>query len=139
MHTRLATFPARRGFTLIELIVVIAIIIVLTALTVLIVPGIQANQKAQRGAESVQQMLLIAKQRALRDRVATGVRFLDPNNSGQVRQMIYVQQPDNLAGERGKVCTPDATGYQPTFTGVDFTGGMGAFVIDQSPVQPGDY
>src|SRR5260370_33982576 len=83
------THPARAlgkrsAFTLIEMFVVLAIILALAVLTVLFMPRFQERQRVSRGADLLQEWLLMAKMRALRDRVPTGVRV----------QVVLVEQPD---------------------------------------------
>jgi hypothetical protein len=55
------------------------------------------RQKVSSGASQLQEWLLIAKSRARRDQQATGVRLLlDPNNPTQIRELQYIQQPDDF-------------------------------------------
>ncbi len=136
----------RPGFTLIELLVVMAIIAFLAALLVLIGPAILKSDQSSRGAQSLQGILFIAKQQALRDRNPYGIRLLRESNNptnpdgtpnlaySQVRSFQYIQQPGNFTGGQVMV-TQGSTDVKFT---VDLTGGLGA---DSTlwPVQPGDY
>src|SRR5262245_2135502 len=97
----------RPGFTLVELIVVISIVILLATLAVVFLPSFADTQRAGQGAEQLQKWLLIAKQRALRDQVPTGVRLIvSPVDARKnpslvaVRDVEFIQQPDafNPAG-----------------------------------------
>ncbi len=104
----------RSAFTLIELLVVIALIMILAGLAAAFLPTLGNNARAATGATMLQQWLLTAQQKALRDRVPCGVRLLNPYvdlqtlidpNSGkpvpinypfQVRQCQYIEQPDDF-------------------------------------------
>jgi len=123
----------RPGFTLIELLVVMAIISFLAALLVLLGPGLLKSEKAARGAQTLQGILFVAKQQALRDRNPYGIRLLQDNDT-QVRSFQYIQQPGDFTGGKVTVTTGSATA---TFTGVDLTGGL----PDPAtwPVQKGDF
>jgi prepilin-type N-terminal cleavage/methylation domain-containing protein len=92
--------PTRRrdrdGFTLVEMLVVIVMILVLAGLAVLIVPGFKDNSKVPRASDQLQGWLLVAKQRAVRDRAVRGLRLMiDPAGNG-VTQLQYVEQPDPI-------------------------------------------
>jgi len=120
----------RRGFTIIELLVVLAIIMMLIALSYGLSPRLQDRKKMQRGTDQVASALVIAKQRAKRDRVPTGIRLVD--NGGSIRTMIYIQQPDDFSGgmlDIARAAAPQKLPQTLNFTGVDFT----------NEVQPGDY
>jgi prepilin-type N-terminal cleavage/methylation domain-containing protein len=164
----MTTRSRRPAFTLLELIVVMALILALAGLTLLFYPDLSDQQRAPRGATLVQQTLLNAKNRALRDRAARGVRLkavpVDPNNPVQfqpVGDLLYLEQPDDFVVQPGVAKDPfDATRFLPfrrISTGVNaastivlepadpaattvnnFSGGGGA---DQTlwPVQAGDY
>lgn len=96
MHTDRA--PGKRsGFTLVEMLVVLAIILTLSVLTVLFMPRIQERQKVARGADFLQGWLLKAKQLALRNLIATGIRFQVVPSTSFVRDSQYVQKPDDYA------------------------------------------
>ncbi len=71
---------ARRGFTLLELLVVLTLLAVLATLVVVyLIPAFQDNKNVVRGSDRVTTALVIAKQRALRDQAPRGVRFIqDP-------------------------------------------------------------
>ncbi len=58
---------ARSGFTLVEMLVAIGIILALATLTVMVVPSVNTQRGLDQGAEDVQGVFLIAKQRAFRD------------------------------------------------------------------------
>jgi type II secretory pathway pseudopilin PulG len=143
----------RTAFTLIELLVVISIIIIMATLTVIyVIPAFQDNKSVIRGVDRVTQTLLIAKQKAMRDRAPRGVRFIVDQKLSNLTanppviifsQMQFVEQPEVFANG-----TCQGTGGGPsttltfTFPGVvGFKGGAsvpdGAY--DQYLVQPGDY
>ena len=89
---------ARRGFTLIELLVVIGLIAFMATLALAIAPGFSDSQKAAYAASKLQGWLAIAKQRAYRDKIISGVRLQDPTNSGMVSTLSYIVQPDDFTG-----------------------------------------
>lgn len=132
----------RRGFTLIELIVVLVILATLAALTALYFPRYQDKELVARGAGDVSGWLLIAKQRAKRDGLPTGLRFVvgsDPTiNGGQpcAREVIYIQQPDDFAQGRFVGFAPESG---TTKARLHFSLPTGvAFGSQSLPVQPGD-
>ncbi len=104
------TTPRRRrdGFTLVEMLVALGIIILLAAIAVAFIPNAQEQTKTNRGADVVQQTLLIAKQWALRDRAPRGVQLVgelaqqvtqSPSPQDYVihaRQLRYIEQPDDF-------------------------------------------
>src|SRR5207248_2973094 len=108
MSTPCRNGPGRRSaFTLIELLVVIFLITFLAGLLVLLGPNLFKSEKSSRGAQTLQGILFIAKQQALRDRSPYGVRLL-LDSDGQVRSCQFIQQPSDFSG--GKVTTaPGAT------------------------------
>src|SRR5436309_12397856 len=108
----------RAGFTLIELLVVIGIISFVAALVVAFGPGLFKSERSSRGAQSLQGILFVAKQQALRDRSPYGVRLLQ-DADGQVRSFQYIQQPPDFTGG-----TATGSGNTVTFTGVDLYGGF---------------
>ncbi len=83
--------PPRRGLTLIELLVVIFIVGVLFAMGVLFYPDYSAKQRMVSATDRITGMLLMAKQRAKRDGLVTGVRI---STSGTTTELSYIQQPD---------------------------------------------
>jgi prepilin-type N-terminal cleavage/methylation domain-containing protein len=123
---------SRRGFTLIELLVVISIILLLAALAVLITPSFSESHKSAMGASQLQGWLAIAKQRAYRDKLVSGVTLIrsaeDPN---KVTECEYVEQPDDFRGGvlNGVAVPFGQSGQQVTIDGVPVAGS----------VQPGDY
>jgi type II secretory pathway pseudopilin PulG len=153
-----------KAYTLIELIVVMGIIMVLAGLLIVMWPGLQSSTAAQQNADRIQGMLLIAKQRGLRDGRPTGVRLVlsDPVNDpySAVSQLMYVQQPDpytppvisttangSTTVNIGTLQATQGAQSQLTFAGslpspsypnpVDFTGGL--TVPTDYLVQSGDY
>ena len=97
--------PRRSGFTLIELLVTMGIIIVLGSLALLISPRFAEDQRTTRGADQASGWILVAKMRAYRDQQPRGVRLiLDPANPTQVKEMLYIERPEDLRGD------PDPSG-----------------------------
>ncbi|MFL5340578.1 MAG: prepilin-type N-terminal cleavage/methylation domain-containing protein [Gemmataceae bacterium] len=89
----------RLAFTLIELIVVIALLLVLATLALLITPRMAEDQRVARGADQVSGWLLVAKQRTFRDQVPRGVRLVqDPTNPAWVKELVYIERPEDLRG-----------------------------------------
>jgi prepilin-type N-terminal cleavage/methylation domain-containing protein len=151
----------RRAFTLVEMIVVITIMAILTVIAVAVAPRVQENQRVVKAADQISQWLLTARVLALRHQVATGVRLSpDPNNSSLVRQLQYIQQPDDFIVQPGvNPASPQVRRLifaqpnpsytpppyylldleappQPTVAS-DFSGGFGSSSL--WPVQPGDF
>src|SRR5262245_50092645 len=81
MRTCHARTRRRPAFTLIELLVVMTLIILLATLALLVAPRFSERQKTSMGAGQLQGWLFNAKQRAYRDRLARGVRFLPATSS----------------------------------------------------------
>jgi prepilin-type N-terminal cleavage/methylation domain-containing protein len=100
----------RPAFTLVEMIVVLTIMLVLTVIVAAVAPRFQENQRVVKGADLISQWLLTAKQMALRNQTATGVRFNpDPTNSSLVRELQYIQQPDDFIAIPGVSPQPGTT------------------------------
>jgi prepilin-type N-terminal cleavage/methylation domain-containing protein len=120
----------RFAFTLVEMLVVLGIILSLAVMTVLFMPRIQEQQRVRQGADLLQGWLLMAKQRALRDRIPTGIRLQPSGQSPSfVQDLQYVQKPDDYT--QGGISLWRAN--QATFVGADLHGPAG------DTVQPGDY
>jgi hypothetical protein len=88
----------RGAWTLIEMIVVMSLLVVLATLALAISPRLLDQAKSARGASQLQGWLLVAKQMAKRDRRSAGLR-MDVDTQGFVRQVAYIQQPDDLPGQ----------------------------------------
>ena len=126
----------RYAFTLVELLVVISILTVLLALTAIyVVPAFQDNKNVIRGVDRVTTVLLIAKQRALRDQRPVGVRF-EVDDEGICRTMRYVEQPDLLPGQRAILTQGSPVVLLP---GVDIQGSATPGDFENYNVQPGDW
>jgi prepilin-type N-terminal cleavage/methylation domain-containing protein len=93
--TPTALYRRRAGFTLVELLTVMFIIAVLAAITVVVARSNIADSYTTTGAtDRLSGWLMIAKNRALRDRTPVGLRLIrDPNNPLYVREAQYVEMP----------------------------------------------
>lgn len=145
--------PGRPGFTLVELLVAMSILILVAGLTVALLPRLQEKQRVQTGASQLQGWLMTAKQWALRDQAPRGLRFQADTN-GQVRQIQYIEQPEDFYGGQIQVSGTTASLYvqydsnnNPVYYyyNVDFAGNPPppptpvVPPADQWPVQAGDY
>jgi hypothetical protein len=111
--------------------VVIGILLIVMGIAIFFLPDITKWQRASEGASQLQQWLLTAKQRALRERKPIGLRLIVTVDSTQtpaavqVTDLQYVEQPDDYTG--GMIT--GINGTTVNFAGVDFT----------NNVQAGDY
>lgn len=120
----------RCAFTLIELLVVIALIMILAGLAVAFLPTIGENARVANGAGQLQQMLLTAKQKALRDRVPCGVRllpFVDTVASGGtgrtlVTTCVYIEKPDDFPLTVGSTVTVAPTNLSQAIVSLALNG-----------------
>jgi prepilin-type N-terminal cleavage/methylation domain-containing protein len=124
----------RSGFTMVELLVVIVIMLTLATIVVSLTPRFAGTRKLTQGAELSQGYLLIAKQRARRDRLPTGVR-LQQDGDKRVHTLQLIQQPDVFSGGSISTAPSDLKTIIPS--GVDFTGGYTDSTL--MPVQVGDF
>lgn len=90
------------GFTLIELMVVMALILLIGGMGVAFLPTIGDTARQATSASMLQQWLLTAKQKALRDQVPCGIRlfpYVDPVSgkayANLARDCQYIEQPDD--------------------------------------------
>jgi prepilin-type N-terminal cleavage/methylation domain-containing protein len=145
----------RPGFTLVEMLVVMVIIIILTTLVLALAPRFAENQKVAKGADNLQAWLLIAKSRARRDQIPTGIRLLTDTTTYPghvvVHDLQYIQQPDDFNSvtpvqqngqQYGKVQVKagqlDLVQAADNDNLVDFWGGYGQPDQPLWPVQAGD-
>lgn len=136
----------RDAFTLVELLVVMALIILLAAITALSMGFFRDDKRKADAVDRLSQWLLTAKQRAKRDGLPTGLRFI-VNAQGISSQCQFIQQPDDLTGDPAAGRTCSTASSDPSFStfsftsssGVDFTNGANTGQYDQYLVQPGDY
>ena len=93
---------SRSAFTLVEMLVVIALIVIIAALGIFAIPLFQTQQQATQNASQIVAWLGDAKVQALRQQRATGLRFVpDPNAPNFLREVYYVQTPDDFRGGMG--------------------------------------
>lgn len=143
--TRRSYQGRRQSYTLVELLVVMAIILFVAGLLIVMWPGMSSSVQSTRNADQIQAMLMIARQRAIRDRVPTGVRLqltVPTSSFSNSTQLLYIQQPDTFYPPvvNGTTATLQSATGSPstlTFTGVDFTGGQS--IATDYTVQAGDY
>ena len=85
--------PRRAGFTLVELMVAMALAVILAGLAVGVVysTGAIGSQRVVGAADRVSGWLMTAKQRAIRDGNAQGVRFYLDGNT--VTEAQYIEKP----------------------------------------------
>jgi type II secretory pathway pseudopilin PulG len=84
----------RKAFTVVELLIVMGVILVIGALGYAFWPASEDRQ-VYNAADRLQGWLLIAKQRAKRDQMNTGVQFQSTDGGATFTSLIYVQQwPD---------------------------------------------
>jgi prepilin-type N-terminal cleavage/methylation domain-containing protein len=93
---RSSNLSARRGYTLVELLVVMSLIILLAALALGVVQsGMFGSQKVISATDRASGWLLISKQRAMRDGAPRGVRFFSaPGNINAYTEAQYIEQPE---------------------------------------------
>jgi prepilin-type N-terminal cleavage/methylation domain-containing protein len=141
---------SRSAFTLIEMLVVIGILLTLATLTVAFLPTLTNFQKVQASAGQVQGWLLTAKQRALRDQLPRGLRLLVDGDGKTVRELQYIEQPEDISGGTGQPLTLSVAGANTlTMGGMDLAGGLNPGNLDPTtnpaanatvwPVQKGDF
>jgi hypothetical protein len=129
-----------------ELMVAMFILAILAGLGVYVVQNINNDAGAPRGAVTLQQALMVAKQNALRSQVPCGVRLTIPAGSTFVTDLQYIQQPDDFTAQL--ILAAGATG--PPFRSVYSSPGLTLDFVDLDPnttsysdfsgnVQPGDY
>lgn len=107
--------PWRRAFTLIELLVVMALITALAALVMMVVPAALERDRAVEATTQLQNMLDIARARALRDGHPHGIRIVIDTASSTVgpppliiaREIQYIEMPPALLPTL-PAATPDA-------------------------------
>ncbi|MFO0863703.1 MAG: GspH/FimT family pseudopilin [Gemmataceae bacterium] len=98
----------RSGFTLIELLTVMSLIAVLGGLGIYFLPSFNDSARAAKGAGQLQNWLQIARTRAMRDGVPTGIRIL----SADPAKFQYVAQPDDYAvGQATVVANSNAVNF----------------------------
>ena len=119
--------PGRGAFTLVEMLVVLFILVVLATLAVALVPRLGEQQKATRGADQVSGWLLIAKQRARRDRHPVGVRL----------QVPLVALSTAAVSQTGSAVTVSYTPWSPVTNRPDPTQSLGTGTV--WVLAPGSY
>ena len=95
-----------RAFTIIELLVSLAVMAVLTTMIVFAMGPLQDRSSVNGGAALLQTWLNTARQRAIRDKVPSGIRFLPGtapssegfNNPFYVTNMVYLEGGTELFG-----------------------------------------
>jgi prepilin-type N-terminal cleavage/methylation domain-containing protein len=124
---RLPRNNARAGLTLIELIVVMALIVLIVALAYFALPNFQNRNSVTDGADRISSWLLIAKQRAKRDGLPTGVRLVK-NAAGNCDTLQYVQQPNPYNPGYCSATNVNAANnaVTATFVGTNFTKAVAA-------------
>ena len=89
------TPAARPAFTIIELLVAMGIALTLLGLAVAVTQSSAFDSyKTVGAADRVSQWMLIAKNRALRDRAPRGVRLIVDPSTNTCKEIAYIEMPD---------------------------------------------
>ena len=93
---------ARKGLTLVELLIVMAIVVMFAALVAAFYPSASSSNQISKYATTIQSALLSARNRAKTDRLPTGLRFytgpltsatLNLNDNNPALQVVTIQKP----------------------------------------------
>ncbi len=125
----------RSAFTLVELLVVMTLIVVLIAIGAAMMPS-KHDRAVNFAASRVQGWLLIAKQRARRDGLPTGLR-LRVDADGKVRSLEYVQQPEDFSAAY-TTCQCNGSNVVTFSPGVGPQGRVVALDLSAANLNPGD-
>ncbi len=89
------TPAARPAFTIIELLVAMALAVTLLGLAVAVSQSSAFDSyKTVGSADRVSQWMLVAKNRALRDRAPRGVRLIMDSTGSTCREIAYIEMPE---------------------------------------------
>ena len=125
----------RRALTLIELIVTIALIMLIATLGYFLLPAFNGPSNVSNAADRISGWLLIAKQRAKRDGLPTGLRISKDPVTGNYSVFQYIQQPDVFA--TGRCILTGTAGTAAPANTVTFSYNFGS--SGRPDVQVGDY
>jgi hypothetical protein len=91
-HTR------KSGFTLVELLVAMALAIAILGLAVAVTQSSAFDSyKTVGAADKLSQFMIVAKNKALRDKAPRGIRLIpDATNPEFIREIAYIEQPDPI-------------------------------------------
>lgn len=105
----------RRGFTLVEMLVAMALAIVILGLAIGISQtGAFDSYKTVGAADRLSQWMLVAKNKALRDRAPRGIRLIsDTTNPDFIKEIAYIEQPDPIPSNGPLLLGSRLTFYYP--------------------------
>jgi prepilin-type N-terminal cleavage/methylation domain-containing protein len=95
---RRVSLARKPGFTLVELLVAVALGLVLLGLGLLAANSSAFDSyKTVGAADRISQWMLVAKNKALRDKAPRGIRLIpDTTNPEFIREIAYIEQPDPI-------------------------------------------
>lgn len=105
----------RSAFTLVELLVAMALAVVILGLAI----GISQSSafdsyKTVGAADRLSQWMLVAKNKALRDRAPRGIRLIsEPSSPDLIREIAYIEQPDPILPSSSMLLGSRLTFYYP--------------------------
>jgi type II secretory pathway pseudopilin PulG len=105
----------RSGFTIVELLVAVALAIAILGLAVAVLQSSAfESYKAVGAADRLSQWMIVAKNKALRDKAPRGIRLIpDATNPEFIREIAYIEQPDPIPSNGPMLLGSRLTFYYP--------------------------